>query len=114
MSRIADTPYGRVDAQVLEHLRNTFDTADLLQSVDALDAVRDALTDPEALRAEFIELHAMAHTVINGAAIRVFSRRRSLVDAAVDVESSLADLIDSLTAVRERVHRLTLLASGEL
>ncbi|HEP9160010.1 TPA: transposase [Pseudomonas aeruginosa] len=62
------TPYGEVDAAALEQFRNTFDTSQLLRLVDGLDFCLAEMGGVIALRDELLRLHAMALTLVEGAA----------------------------------------------
>jgi len=62
-----DTPYGRVNGQVLDELYESFDTMRLLEAVDIIDEIRYRICEPDQMRQDLLKLHAMAHTLINGA-----------------------------------------------
>jgi len=61
------TPYGDVDAAVLENLRQGFDTAALLGLIERLTRMVAQRLDTGGVRDDLLRLHRMAHTVINGA-----------------------------------------------
>lgn len=65
--RFAVTPYGDVDASALDNLRQSFDTATLLELVEALAPMAQRLDRTGGVRDELLRLHRMSHTVINGA-----------------------------------------------
>jgi len=65
MDEVIQTPYGEVRAEGLQQLQASFDTRQLLTAVD--DADRFCAQWKSELRVELLRLHAMAHTVINGA-----------------------------------------------
>ncbi|NNB83828.1 Tn3 family transposase post-transcriptional regulator TnpC [Pseudomonas aeruginosa] len=67
-SAAAITPYGEVDAAALEQFRNTFDTSQLLRLIDGLDVCLAEMGGVIALRDELLRLHAMALTLVEGAA----------------------------------------------
>ncbi|WWL45551.1 hypothetical protein V5O39_09095 [Pseudomonas parakoreensis] len=60
------TPYGDVDAKVLDSLRASYDTAQLLNLVDRLDACLAEIGGVGSIREDFLRLHAMAMTVLEG------------------------------------------------
>jgi hypothetical protein len=62
MGKIVKTSFGAVDGQALEKLQDSFDTAELLRAVDAIDQVRYRDDD---LRQDMLNLHGMAHNLIN-------------------------------------------------
>ncbi|MGH8787418.1 MAG: Tn3 family transposase post-transcriptional regulator TnpC [Cupriavidus necator] len=88
-----DTPYGKVDVEALQALRETFDTNVILRVVDQLDAIRSRCCDPTGLRDDLLRLHCMAHTVINGAALSCSATGPTLVDLAEAVIEELEDWI---------------------
>ena len=57
------TKFGDVDADVLERLRESFDTGTLLEAVARIDRVR---ADIERVREGLLQLHRMAHDLIDG------------------------------------------------
>ena len=62
MGKIVKTSFGAVDGQALEKLQDSFDTTELLRAVDAIDQVRYRGDD---LRQDMLDLHGMAHNLIN-------------------------------------------------
>jgi hypothetical protein len=62
MGKIVKTSFGAVDGQALEKLQDSFDTTELLRAVDAIDQVRYRDDD---LRQDMLDLHGMAHNLIN-------------------------------------------------
>ena len=73
MGKEIRTPYGPVRETALEELQSCFDTRQLLAAVDQGD--RFCAQWREELRDDLLALHAMAHTVINGAPLTVPPRR---------------------------------------
>jgi hypothetical protein len=66
---VVSTAFGAVNRPVLEALQDSFDTQQLLELVDQLDKLRSRICDPEGLRGDLLRLHAMAHSIINGASM---------------------------------------------
>src|ERR1039458_3412040 len=62
MGKIVKTSFGAVDGQALEELQDSFDTMGLLRAVDTIDQVRYR---DEDLRRDMLDLHCMAHNLIN-------------------------------------------------
>lgn len=89
------TPYGTVDADALLELHETFNTMAILRAVDQLDAIR-ARCAPEGLRDDLLRLHAMAHTVINGAGLSYPTDGPTLVEQADAVIEELDDWVRML------------------
>jgi hypothetical protein len=69
MRSFTRTAFGPVNPRILEALQESFDTQQLVEFVDQLDELRARICDPEGLRADLLKLHAMAHSVIDGASM---------------------------------------------
>jgi hypothetical protein len=74
-----ETPYGIVDADALESLQQRYDTTVIQQAVDLFD--------------NLLRLHAMAHTVINGASLSCSTDDLTLVEQADCTIEELEDWI---------------------
>ncbi|WP_035878570.1 Tn3 family transposase post-transcriptional regulator TnpC [Cupriavidus sp. amp6] len=90
-----DTPYGKVDADALQTLQETFNTLAILRAVDQLDAIR-ARCEPDGLRDDLLRLHGMAHTVINGASLSYVTNGPTLMEQFDAVMEELDDWIAML------------------
>jgi hypothetical protein len=86
-----NTPYGTVDANILHMLEDSYDTAGLLRMVEQLDAIRTRLDGIDGARDDLLRLHAMAHTVINGARLVVPNDETSIWEAADELVSEFKD-----------------------
>ena len=86
------TPYGEVDAAALERLRDSFDTSQLLRLVDRLDACLAELGGIIAVRDELLRLHAMALTIVEGAAPAVPTENACIWAEAESVQLDLEAL----------------------
>ena len=87
-----DTAVGRVDATALENVQENYETHELLDLVDALDQWRSRIGDADGLRADLLRLHAMAHTLVNGAALSVSAEDQAIWELADDLESELMEI----------------------
>ena len=58
---------GRLSERVRSRLEEEFDTAEILQAVDALDEIRLKVEGPAGseIRARLLDLHALASRIIN-------------------------------------------------
>ena len=61
------TPYGILDTEALQEAEQSFDTRVLLRMVEELDRFTIPARQEDGLRDQLLCLHAMAHSVINGA-----------------------------------------------
>lgn len=88
------TAYGLMDSNALAELRSSFDTSMLLRMVDELAVSSKAADDEESLRESVLRLHAMAHTVVNGAGMSVGTDRETLPELAESVVDEMRDTIN--------------------
>jgi hypothetical protein len=86
------TPYGEVDAAALERLRVGFDTSQVLQLVDQLDACLAELDGVMAVRDGLLKLHAMALTLVEGAALTVPAENACIWSDAESLQQDLENL----------------------
>jgi hypothetical protein len=84
-----------VNSQILEGLQESFDTPVLLRLVDQLDTLRARICDPDGLRADLLKLHAMAHTLINGAPLATEPEDQSIWELADDLGYELGQIAES-------------------
>jgi hypothetical protein len=112
-SNTVETEYGRVNRTQLEELQSRFDTTRLLQAVEVIDELRGRLCDPQKLRQELLHLHAMAHTVVNGAEMMVSSSEGPIWSKATDLEMEISDYADNLSVVADLIQALAMLAPDD-
>ncbi|MEQ6699816.1 Tn3 family transposase post-transcriptional regulator TnpC [Pseudomonas aeruginosa] len=86
------TPYGEVDAVALDRLRDSFDTSQILQLVDQLDACLAELGGVMAVRDELLKLHAMALTLVEGAPLTVPTENACIWSEAESLQQDLEAL----------------------
>jgi len=94
MDEVIQTPYGEVRAEGLEQLQAAFDTRQLLTAVDDVD--RFCAQWKSELRVELLRLHAMAHTVINGAPLARVLGEESMSEVAFAIAEEFRDWQHSL------------------
>ncbi|RWA53097.1 transposase [Cupriavidus sp. UYMSc13B] len=108
-----DTPYGKVDADALQTLQETFDTTTILRAVDQLDVIRARCCEPTGLRDDLLRLHGMAHTVINGAPLACSTTGLPLVEQAEAIVEELDDWIVLLKQAVQALRQLESLRPGD-
>jgi hypothetical protein len=108
-----DTAVGRVDATALEELQENFDTHELLELVDALDEWRGRIGDTEGLRADVLQLHAMAHTLVNGAPLATNVENLAIWELADALESELMEIEEGAKRAMKLLRPLIKLAPDE-
>ena len=97
---ITTTYFGDVDAAALERLESSYDTTRLLVAVDIVNRIRPQLHDAEGLRDDLLEIHSMAHSVLNGA-LSVPSRREgSLPEQVLEALDLIDVFVTELTRVK--------------
>ena len=96
MEEIIQTPYGEVRAEGLQELQSSFDTRGLLRAVEEID--RFCAQWRKELRDGLLEVHKMAHTVINGASLTAAPGEETLSGAAYAVGEEFREWRESLAA----------------
>ena len=102
-----ETTYGRLDRVALNQVRANYDTQVLLRTVEELDRFLATSTREDGLRDQLIRVHAMAHTVINGAAMAPAADDETLPELAQDV---LGEIYLAMSTMRSWIKRLDSLA----
>ncbi|MBI6563953.1 transposase [Pseudomonas synxantha] len=101
------TPYGEVDAEALERLRDDYDTTQLLRLVDGLDLLLKEMNNFGGLRDGLLRIHAMAKTVLDGAALSVsVTEVGSIWEEAESLDEDLVELGNWLASVRAQLKPL--------
>ena len=108
-----DTVHGRLDRRAFEQVRDSFDTTTLLRLIDELDALVAQARGEEGLRDQVLRLHAMAHTIINGAGLSAPTDRESLPELALEVTSQLHEAIGALQSWVRRITPLVDMAADD-
>lgn len=94
------TYFGDVDTAALERLESSYDTTRLLSAVDIVDRIRIQLHDPEGLRDDLLEIHSMAHSVLNGVASVPARGEGRLSERVLDALNQIDEFVMELTRVR--------------
>jgi hypothetical protein len=102
------TPYGRVRAEVLEQLRATLDTRQLLAAVDQTDQFCAQWRDE--LRSDLLALHGLAHTTVNGAPLAPAPGDETLAEMAASLRLVFGDAARELRDLANLLGRIAELA----
>lgn len=112
-ARSIKTPHGNVDAGALERLRQTFDTAQLLEAVEQLDAVCAQQCSSEGLHAGALRLHSMMHQLLNDGPMTAAASDGSLGDCLTDIEDDLDAIEHAIANLRKLVLDLKVLPTDD-
>lgn len=107
------TPYGDVDAKAFAQLRTTYDTATLLSLVEGIDRLRPLFAVEGGIRDELLRLHAMAHTVLNGAPLTVVPDGTDIWEAALEQIDNFQRIAQFIEAATKTLQLLADLAPHE-
>ena len=90
------TAYGRLDRAALARAQSNYDTTALLSAVDELDRILGRVRGQDGLRDNLLQLHGMAHVVINGAGLSGCSGDETLPELAFDASAEILQIITTL------------------
>ncbi|WDR97988.1 Tn3 family transposase post-transcriptional regulator TnpC [Burkholderia ambifaria] len=107
------TYFGDVDTAALERIESSYDTTRLLAAVDIVDCLRAQLHDPEGLRDDLLEIHRMAHAVLNGAMPMPSRHESTFPEQVRDVLALIDEFVAALTRVRAILEPLDALYPDE-
>lgn len=77
-----------------------------MASVDIVDRIRAQLYDPEGLRDDLLEIHRMAHAVLNGAPSMPSRSDGTFPEQVQDALDLIDEFISELTRVRTTLQPL--------
>ncbi|WP_407074095.1 MULTISPECIES: Tn3 family transposase post-transcriptional regulator TnpC [unclassified Pseudomonas] len=105
------TPYGEVDAKALDSLRVSYDTSQLLNLVDRLDACLAEIGGIGGIRDNFLRLHAMAMTILEDSPLAVaITDVDSIWEQAVVLQEDISTLCSCLQTGSKHLAPLAALA----
>lgn len=107
-----ETPYGLLDSINFQQVQDGYDTRCLLSSIDELDELVCEVRGEDGLRDMLMRLHAMAHTVVNGAPMAVSGGQDSLPELAMEVTVQLHQTVSLLKKWIQRIEPLVNLKPG--
>ncbi|MEW6735807.1 MAG: Tn3 family transposase post-transcriptional regulator TnpC [Acidobacteriota bacterium] len=108
------TKYGTVNRKVLERLQNNFDTMQILYAIDAIDQIRYRICEPDQIRDQLLNLHGMAHCLINGDhSATVRGNPGEIWELADELESEISEFASSLRGVADMLDKLVMLVPDD-
>ena len=101
----------RITDEEWNELYDSFETTTLLSAVDAVDVIREDLSDdeyggPPQLRTDLLRLHQLAMAVFNEGSR---SKVEDLFNFAVELEDQVSDIMTALEQVQTTLSELTAL-----
>lgn len=90
------TAYGRLDRAALVRAQSNYDKTALLSAVDELDRILARVRGQDGLRDNLLQLHGMAHVVINGAGLSGCSGYETLPELTFDATPEILQIITTL------------------
>jgi hypothetical protein len=108
-----ETIYGTVNSKKLDELQQYFDTTKILAAVDTIDEICSSICDLDGIRLELLNLHSMAHTIINGDSTINAPTGTCIWEVAQDLELQIDDFATKLNGISTMLGRLGELAPDE-
>lgn len=100
---------GLVNSEVLEELRQSFDTVEILDAVDLIDEIRASICNPEDMRFDLLRLHGQAHTLINGDYSNSSGKEGYTIwELADELETEIGEWSDKLRKVSVMLDKLVM------
>lgn len=105
---------GLVNSEVLEDLRQSFDTMEILDAVDLIDEIRASICNPEDMRFDLLRLHGQAHALINGDYSNSSGKEGYAIwELADELETEIGEWSDKLRKVSVMLDKLVMLVPEE-
>jgi AraC-like DNA-binding protein len=112
-SKNYNTVYGSVNKKKLNELQQNFDTTQILTAIDIIDEIRYRICEPEHMRDELLNLHSMAHTIINGDWTMNAPKGLSIWETAQDLEMEISEFATKLDKITDMLRQLGELVPNE-
>ena len=113
MGKTIQTSYGAVDANVLSRMQNRFDTRRLFDAIDAIDRIRYRICAADGLRQDLLDLHSMAHEVINEDYGSSSSRKEPIWELAEMLSGEVLEFSNDLRSAFDTLEELEELRPSE-
>jgi hypothetical protein len=101
-----ETSYGTLNSKKLEELQQNFDTTKILAAVDTIDEIRYRICEPDGMRQDLLDLHSMAHTIINGDSTMNVPSGTCIWEVAQDLELEIDEFATKLGEIADLLIRL--------
>jgi hypothetical protein len=101
-----ETSYGTLNSKKLEELQQNFDTTKILAAVDTIDEIRYRICEPDGMRQDLLDLHSMAHTIINGDSTLNAPRGTCIWEVAQDLELEIDEFATKLSEIANLLVKL--------
>ena len=101
-----ETIYGTVSSNKLSELQQNFDPIKILAAVDTIDEIRSRICDPDGIRRELLNLHSMAHIIINGDSTMNAPIGTCIWEVAQELELEIADFATKLDEIGTMLGKL--------
>lgn len=110
-ARTEETPFGTVNADVLDEMWESFNTMQILDAVGVVDSIgRRTAYNEESIRNDLLKLHGMAHTVINQAESTVGAEDQTVYELADALSMEIGEWIEHLQGVVDTLDEIARLA----
>ncbi|MBR8839128.1 MAG: hypothetical protein DSM106950_35295 [Stigonema ocellatum SAG 48.90 = DSM 106950] len=99
-----------MSSKKLDELQQNFDTTQILAAVDTIDEIRSRICEPDGIRLELLNLHSMAHTMINGDSTMNAPTGTCIWEVAQELDLEIADFatkLDEIAAMLGKLGELT-------
>ena len=101
-----ETSYGTLNSKKLEELQQNFDTTKILAAVDTIDEIRYRICEPDGMRQDLLDLHSMAHTIINGDSAVNVPRGTCIWEVAQALELEIDEFATKLSEIANLLIKL--------
>lgn len=105
-SKNYETVYETVSKKKLDELQQNFDTTQILAAINTIDEIRYRICEPEHMRDELLNLHSMAHTIINGDWTMNAPKGLNIWEIAQDLEMEIGEFATKLDEITNMLCQL--------
>lgn len=103
-----------VNAEVLEELRDSFNTMEILDALDVIDSIGRRVCNLEDMRRDFFLLHGQAHALINGDFSNSSGKEGYTIwELADELETDIGEWAEGLGKIARMLDKLVMLVPEE-